>query len=264
MIGWVTFGAVGGIGAMRIKNIQGRKLSYTDQQKKEMLEEAVENGWNMSQAGKEFKFDVGKDTIKRWCTEFGIVLTPVRSSDCSHCGRPLLPSAAMLSSAARCVLHAEWNGLVVQGKGGRPAAKIVSKETIDDLRSRKYQSEAAEELGVAATTLLKWFKRYYPDPDERWSTGFAVPNEAYAERVRKQQAKLDMHCELERRLEEVHGHWRLGHTMQHTVRALNIEGLTVRRLRAWCDSRVTKIYWRHRLTCRDLSPDLDWFIDWNE
>ena len=170
----------------------------------------------------------------------------------------------MLSSAARCVLHAEWNGLVMQGKGGLPKAKIPSKETIDDLRSRMYQQEAADELGVASTTLLKWFSRYYPDPDVRWSTGFALPNEAYAERVRKQQAKLDMHCELERRLEEVHEHWRLGHTMQHTVRALNIEGLTVRGLRAWCDSRVTKIYWRHRLNCRDLSPNLDWFIDYNE
>ena len=169
----------------------------------------------------------------------------------------------MLSSAARCVLHAEWNGLVVQGKSG-PVEKIISKKTIDDLRSRKYQTEAAKELSVNPTTLLKWFKVYYPDPDERWSTGFAVPNEAYAERVRKQQAKLDMHCELERRLEEVHEHWRLGHTMQHTVRALNIQGLTVRGLRAWCDSRVTRIYWRHRLNCRDLSPDLDWFIDYNE
>jgi hypothetical protein len=143
--------------------------------------------------------------------------------------------------------------LVVQEKLGGPLgsteAKIASKAQIDDLRSRKCMSEAADELDVGLTTLKRWFRVYYPDFDVRWS---------------KEQTILDVRCELERRLEEVHEHWRAGHSMQHTVRALNIQGLTVHRLRDWCDRRVTRIYWRHRLNCRDLSPDLDWFIDYNE
>ena len=86
MLGLVTFGAVVGVGAMRIKNInlKGRKSLYSDQQKRDMLEEAVEHGWSATEAGKEF--NVSRNAMTNWAKDLGIVLEKVRSSDCSHCG----------------------------------------------------------------------------------------------------------------------------------------------------------------------------------
>ena len=82
----MTFGAVVGVGAMRIKNIniKGWKSSHSDQQKRDMVEEAVEHGWSATEAGKEF--NVSGNTIRNWAKDLGIVLEKVRSSDCSHCG----------------------------------------------------------------------------------------------------------------------------------------------------------------------------------
>ncbi len=86
MLGLVTFGAIVGynvVGAIS-KVKAGRKSQYSDQRQREMLEEALEQGWTMTQAGKEF--DVSRETIRNWCKKHDIVLERVRSSDCSHCG----------------------------------------------------------------------------------------------------------------------------------------------------------------------------------
>jgi hypothetical protein len=69
---------------MRIKANGTVSKRHTDQRKREMLEEALEHGWTMTQAGKEFK--VSREPIRTWCHKFDIVLERVRSSDCSHRG----------------------------------------------------------------------------------------------------------------------------------------------------------------------------------
>jgi hypothetical protein len=50
----------------------------------------------------------------------------------------------------------------------------------------------------------------------------------------------------------------------HTVLLLNIDGLTVNKFRRWLRDRDGgQIFWRHRLNCKDISPNLDWLIDYN-
>ena len=58
------------------------------------------------------------------------------------------------------------NGLVVQGKPGSKRKTTITKAQIDDLRSRKYQCEAADELGVSRQALARRFAAFYPG--ERW------------------------------------------------------------------------------------------------
>ena len=53
--------------------------------------------------------------------------------------------------------------------------------------------------------------------------------------------------------------------MQRTVLLLNIEGLDVAKFNYWLKKRDGgRIWWRHRLNCRNIGADLDWLINYNE
>jgi hypothetical protein len=88
VLGLLTLGgAVVFVVGKAISKIKKSTTSHTDEEKIEMLKEAVEQGWSATQAGK--KFNLSDMCILRWSKKFGIVLVRVRSSDCSHCGQPL-------------------------------------------------------------------------------------------------------------------------------------------------------------------------------
>ncbi len=62
---------------------------------------------------------------------------------------------------------------------------------------------------------------------------------------------------------QVHGHWRLGRTVAHTVLLLKIDGLTFNKFKHFLRVRDGgQIFWRHRLNCKDIGPNLDWLIDY--
>ena len=53
--------------------------------------------------------------------------------------------------------------------------------------------------------------------------------------------------------------------MQRTVLLLNIEGLDVSKFNYWLKIRdAGRIWWRHRLNCSNISPNLDWLKNYNE
>jgi transposase len=136
---------------------------------------------------------------------------------------------------------------------------------IDEIRARKYQKDAAEELGVGESTLQRRFRHFYPG-GEAWSTaGFGRrAGQKFAERQQQHVEKLALHLELERRIDEVHEDWKAGRAMRHTVLLLNIAGLTVSRFRNWLHTREGgEIFWRHRLNCPNIGAHLDWFINYN-
>ncbi len=63
---------------------------------------------------------------------------------------------------------------------------------------------------------------------------------------------------------QVHGYWKNARTVTHTVLLLNIGGLTVGKFRYWLQVRDGgEIFWRHRLTCEDIGPNLNWLINYN-
>jgi hypothetical protein len=53
-------------------------------------------------------------------------------------------------------------------------------------------------------------------------------------------------------------------TVTHTVLLLNIDGLTVNKLKRWMVDRDDgHIFWRNRLTSSDISANANWLIDYN-
>ncbi len=53
--------------------------------------------------------------------------------------------------------------------------------------------------------------------------------------------------------------------MQRTVLLLNIEGLTFNTFNYWLKIRDRgRIWWRHRLNCRNIGANLDWLKNYNE
>jgi hypothetical protein len=95
------------------------------------------------------------------------------------------------------------NGWVVQGVAGR-SALIITKAQIDDLRSRMFQKEAADHLGVEVHLLRRRFAQFSPGGTKWWTgNNFAGSGRDFAERARQHSELVALHRVLEDRIAEV-------------------------------------------------------------